>query len=128
LTSEALKETNPRWSPDGRLVAYTRGADVAVIAPEGGAPRVIADERQLGGLALSVAWGADGATVYASVRQSTGLVSFWAIPVAGGTPRLLLAEDAVHRMGNFQFDTDGKRLFFTLAAWEADVWVMDLKR
>ncbi|MDP2955010.1 MAG: protein kinase [Longimicrobiales bacterium] len=128
LTSETLYETNPQWSPDGRLVAYTRVDDVAVIAPEGGPPRVIADERQLGGVALSVAWGGDGATVYASVRQSTGLFSFWAIPVGGGTPRLLLAEDAVHRMGNFQFATDGERLFFTLAAWEADAWVMDFKR
>jgi len=128
LTSDTLKEAYPKWSPDGKLVGYVREDDVAVIATDGGAPRVLADQRQLGGVALMVTWGGDGATVYASVRQSTGLFRFWAIPVAGGPPRLLLSEDAAHRLGNSQFSTDGKRLFFTLAAWEADVWVMELKR
>jgi Tol biopolymer transport system component len=128
LTSDTLTEAYPKWSPDGKLVAYVREGEVAVIATEGGSPRVLADQRQLGGVALMVTWGGDAATVYASARQSTGLFRFWAIPVAGGAPRLLLAEDVAHRLGNFQFTTDGKRLFFTLAAWESDVSVMELKR
>ena len=41
---------------------------------------------------------------------------------------MVLAEDAAHRLGSWEFATDGRRLFFTLAAWESDVWVMDVKR
>jgi len=128
LTAGTLLNVGPKWSPDGKLVGNSQGRDLVVIAPEAGSSRVIATSTQLGGALQSIAWGGDAATVYAAALQSNGLSRFWAIPVAGGTPRLLLAEDAAHRLGRFVFATDGKRLFFTLAAWEADVWVMDLKR
>jgi Tol biopolymer transport system component len=128
LTSDLTGSAGPMWSPDGRLLAYPLSGEVAVIAQEGGASRVIANQRQLGGVAEAVTWGGDAATIYVSALQPTRLYRFWAIPVAGGTPRLILAEDAAHRLGRWGFATDGKRVFFTLAAWESDVWVMDLKR
>jgi len=44
--------------------------------------------------------------------------------IARGTP----AYDPAHRIGRYDSATDGRRLFFTAAADESDVYVMEVAR
>jgi Tol biopolymer transport system component len=129
-TTDSLSiNSAPVWSPDRQLIAFANSrGEVVVSAQDGRGSRVIETARQLGGDALAVQWGGDPTIVFATAVLANGMFRIWAIPVAGGSPRLILSEDAAHRLGRANFITDGKRLFFTLAAWDSDVWVMDLKR
>ncbi len=68
LTHTPGKNSGPKWSPDGTLIAFTskRGADdgpqVYVIPPAGGEARRVSDMPMSPG---GVKWGADAKTLYA---------------------------------------------------------------
>jgi serine/threonine protein kinase/Tol biopolymer transport system component len=89
----------PRWSPDGRWVAFQRGDglrfDIFVVAAAGGEPRrLTADRNIISGLA----WRPDGgALIYGSSRASTipylPPETLWEVPFRGGTPRQITATD-----------------------------------
>jgi Tol biopolymer transport system component len=68
-------------------------------------------------------WSPDGtAIVYV---RGTGL---WLVaPTGGGTPRLLARFDDPSRPSpRAEFATDGKKLYFTVAERESDIWQMVL--
>ena len=75
-----------------------------------------------------VAWSKDPNVLFVNAQDSTARYSFYSIPLTGGKPRLLFRDDADHRLGRFDFATDGRRLFVTLAADESDVYAMELDR
>ena len=73
-------------------------------------------------------WGPDGRTIYYKAFDPAGHSSFWSIPVAGGTPTLLVQfDDPSHSSSRPEFATDGKRFFFTIGARQSDIWAMELK-
>jgi Tol biopolymer transport system component len=86
---------NPRWSPDGTGVAYTRrccflGANVSglyVVGANGSLPRRIYAGPVRGG----VAWSPDGASIAAAVGAPDGTTDILAVPRAGGRETVLLA-------------------------------------
>ena len=114
----------PRWSPDGKLVAFVARGAVLVIPPEGGAPRVLADSTTLAGEATWVEWSRDASTLYVNVQSPQ---AFWAVPISTGSPRRVLAGDVEHVAYRGEFATDGRRFFFVMGKTESDVWVMELK-
>jgi Tol biopolymer transport system component/tRNA A-37 threonylcarbamoyl transferase component Bud32 len=130
----------PRWSPDGQWIAYvagtlqaesgSRGGETLIlVSPTGGKSRTLIGGGELGGRIRFAAWGPDPRVVFVHVYSSDGAASFWSVPLSGGAPRLLLAvDDPARSVRRQEFSTDGRRLFFTLAADESDVWVMELKR
>lgn len=141
LTVQAGEKRNPRFSPDGRFVAYTlteegRRGDIYVIPTEGGSSRRItyhsADEVMLD-------WTADGRQIlFASDEESerNRYHQLYLVDREGGLPRKLpppYAESAA-------LSSDGATLFFTTSpdfqeeAWKRyrggrapDIWRMDLK-
>jgi dipeptidyl aminopeptidase/acylaminoacyl peptidase len=83
----------PRWSPDGAAIAFlTKGpknagvlqSKLAVVSPNGGAPRMLAPEFLYG--PGPVAWSPDGQTLYfwTTVRTRNEL---FALPSSGGEPK-----------------------------------------
>ena len=50
------------------------------------------------------------------------------VALPSGRVRLLLANDSTHHFHREDFAYRGKRLYFTLAAWESDVGVMELTK
>ncbi len=109
----------PRWSPDGRWIAFlTRGDSLrsigqqrlAVIAAEGGAPRYVAPGflYQPG----PATWAPDGNSLYftSSVRTTSQLFS---VPAAGGEPVQISRIRGV--MAAPTFADDGRTVAFTLA-------------
>jgi Tol biopolymer transport system component len=132
ITLPAHQATWGRWSPDGRWLAYPMlmrdASTVAAIQPaEGGPARIVAKLDPAAGGVAWVSWGRDATVLYYCTQTLGGRTSFWSVPVAGGTPRLLYTDDDAHRISRFDFATDGKRLFLNFAADESDVYVVELK-
>ena len=131
------------WSPDGKAIAYTRDGDIVTIPAAGGPSTVLVTRRELGGPVAVVTWG-DASTLYATVGTPMAgvptslsapgmplggrIAKIMAIAFPGGAVRPAIEGDAMHHLGREEFATDGKRLFFTLAAWESDVGVMELTK
>jgi Tol biopolymer transport system component/tRNA A-37 threonylcarbamoyl transferase component Bud32 len=76
----------PRWSPDGRRVAFNSQAadghmDIWTIDAEGGAPRRLTQEP---GDEVAPSWSRDGRHVYFSSTPPGGDTNVWRIPAEGG--------------------------------------------
>ena len=90
LTSAPLAVMNPRWSPDGKLIAFTDGSNgdrsqmtfdspnrVYVVSADGGGPALL-----LAGTVEDPTWSPDGNSIAYSVRSSS-------FPVTGVEVRIL---------------------------------------
>lgn len=93
LTSAPGPESHPRFSPDGRWIAFTGdhdggGADVYVIPTGGGAPRRLSFHPDPEAV---VGWTPDGGRVlYSTTRdEPLGRERLWSVPAAGGPATLL---------------------------------------
>jgi Tol biopolymer transport system component/DNA-binding SARP family transcriptional activator len=118
-----------RWSPDGGAIVYVRNTGLWIIAPGGGAPRLLVDAGDSGARPepLLAQWAPDGRTVYYKALDSSGATSLWAIAPAGGEPRELVRfDDPARRSPRPEFATDGKRFYFTASERESDIWRMEL--
>jgi Tol biopolymer transport system component len=103
---------SPRFSPDGRWVAFTRsrgGAavdDIYIVPAAGGEPRLVTrDGSETGTSGLD--WTADGREIIYSARRGGGrALGLFRVPVTGGTPEQLprIGEDsyapAISRRGD----------------------------
>ena len=74
-------------------------------------------------------WSPDSKTIYFKAPYADGRSSFWAIPAAGGKPRLLARFDnPAFASARQEFATDGKRLYFTADDRQSDIKVMEVRR
>ena len=139
LTSGQGQASNPRFSPDGRWIAfsseYAGNLDVWVVSADGGEPRRLtwhpaADQVQ--------GWTPDGKSiVFASGRATaapTAAPRFWTVPFAGGpeTPMVL------PRAYQGRISPDGRRVAYRMNnSWDEErrnyrggqnrpVWITDL--
>jgi serine/threonine-protein kinase len=78
--------SNPEFSADGRLVAYTTGAALKTVPVAGGTPTLLADVGEQ--TDRSFVWAADGSVIVAS---TDGLQR---VPAGGGKPEWLAVPDA----------------------------------
>ena len=122
-----------RWSPDGAHLAYVAPRQVRLMGdgPNGEVTsRVLYDGTDSAGAMarpVAIRWAPDGRTVYMKTFDARGQAALWALDVGGGAPRLLVRFDEPLRPTRRpEFATDGKRLYFTLAQSESDVWVMGI--
>jgi dipeptidyl aminopeptidase/acylaminoacyl peptidase len=101
LAATVSAESDPRYSPDGRWIAYSATRDkptwgqdqvVRVIAAVGGAPRTLADTPD--NQANLVGWSADGKKLYFTETARTA-GRLYTLPVDGGAPVALDAGDGV---------------------------------
>ncbi len=124
---------SPRWSPHGRWIAYIdNGRALRVVASDAGDPRTLISSGTMpadpGGTGFP-AWSSDGQTVYYKGADSENTASLWAVPLAGGTPRLLVRfDDPSKSISVVEFTTDGERFYFTIGRRESDIWLMELFR
>src|SRR5215468_3714632 len=140
ITSFQGTTENPKFSPDGRLIAfsaqYAGNVDVYVVPAEGGEPKRLTWHP--GGDVVQ-GWTPDGKSiVFASARASdapTGAPRFWTVPVEGGveTPMPL------PRAFQGKISPDGRRIAYRMNnSWDDErrnyrggqnrpIWIVDLK-
>jgi tricorn protease len=146
LTSGDGLEVFPRFSPDGRWIAFTAttdgSADVWVIPAAGGEPRRLTwypareNTDRMGFDNIVLGWTPDGRILFRSQRGPMGgfLGEPWAVrPEGGPAERYPIAE-----AGHVSFSPDGKRaaitrIFRDFRQWKRyqggmaqDVWLYDL--
>ena len=121
----------PAWSPDGRWLVYSHalnGGVISIIPTDSGPERVLLDPARPGGVRGEMAsWSADGKTVFFKSHDASGNASIWAIPAAGGTPRLLVRFDDPSRPSyRPEIAVGGGRIYFTIEDRQSDVYVMEV--
>lgn len=122
----SVGDSNPAFSPDGRNIAFIRGAssgvdDIWIKSVAGGeARRVTTDKRFI----ISLAWSADGANILFSSNRA-GNHSLWRVPAGGGVPERVAsvgdnASDPV-------FSRDGKSMAYSLFYMDTNIWKLDVQ-
>ena len=128
LSSDGASQ-GAKWSPDGRLIAYTWADTLRLIPAEGGDPRILVETKDPAAMPRPKfpAWSPDSKTVYYMAYDAEKQASFWSVPVSGGKPKLLVRfDDPSRQASRSEFASDGERFFFTLAKYESDIWVGEL--
>jgi len=148
LTAHPGQELFPRFSPDGRTIAFTGQYDgdeqVYVIPVEGGVPRQLTYYPARGPMAPRwgydhqvYGWTPDGSSVlFRSTREGFGVGDsrLFVVDLGGGLPRPLPMPTA----GAGDFAADGRRIAYSplfrdfrtwkryQGGWAQDLWVFDL--
>jgi tricorn protease len=122
LTSFQGVESYPRFSPDGRTVAFTGeydgNTDVYVVPVEGGEPRRLTWHP---GDDIARGWTNDGQRViFASGRTGAPVPydKFWTISIEGGFPEPM----AMPRAWRGQFSPDGKHFAYEMVRSHESEW------
>ncbi len=121
--------TDPKWSPDGKLIAFSAQGQLRTIAPDGTNERVLVDSHSGTDIAEATypVWSRDSRTIYFKGYDAKRQSSIWAVSIDGGLPHLLVRfDDPAHQSLRREFSTDGKRFYFTISGEESDLWVMEL--
>jgi Tol biopolymer transport system component len=118
----------PRWSPDGRLVAYISNG-LRVISPHGGESTVLVPASPAFSVA-HVAWSNDSKTIYFKASEEPGpSLHLWSVPATGGPIKPLVRfEDVLRPSSRFEFSSDGEEFFFTISERESDLWVLTTRK
>ena len=120
VTSSPQYEVFPSWSADGSRVLYTQldarwiDHDVYSIAPDGGSPKLVLRDKDFFDYRQGASFGfplasPDGKTLLFRSQRS-GWTSYWAIPMAGGTPRQLSPEAA--DQSDARWSPDGSQVLY----------------
>lgn len=138
LTSFQGVTSDPQFSPDGTLVAfsgqYGGNTDVYVVAARGGEPRRLTWHP---GADVVQGWTPDGkSVVFASGRTNApvGVPRFWSVPAEGGVETTL----PMPRAFQGKYSPDGTRVAYRMASsWDDEwrnyrggqnrpIWILDL--
>jgi hypothetical protein len=72
-------------------------------------------------------WSSDSQRIFYKGYSPGWRSSFWSIPISGGIPKLLVRlDDPSRKSHRTEFTSDGRKLFFTLAEKERDIWMLEL--
>jgi dipeptidyl aminopeptidase/acylaminoacyl peptidase len=129
LTNNPGPDSQPRWSPDGKQIAYIAYEDpkswaaktnLMLISTDGGTPRNLTSNYKdsIGG---AIEWSPDGRSIY-----SPGAVGVYSqvlrVSVSGGGPQPVFERAATY--GPFDLSPDGRALAYTFddATTPDDIW------
>jgi len=108
VTSVAVLPGFPRWSPDGRFIAFhgdTEGRPPILVVPAGGGtPRHLTTTMPNGGFP---SFSRDGKWIYFTVLQE-GKPRIWKVPVSGGSALQVTTSEGVLAIESY----DGRDLYY----------------
>jgi len=117
------------WVPDGSGVLCSEGVFLTVVSPTG---RVLWRRDVLAAYHLRVPAypgpvSRDRATFYIIASHEDGRRGIWAIPLRGGTPRLVVDADDPALAVLPAISVGPDQLYVTVSEYESDIWVMNLR-
>ena len=126
----------PRWSPDGRRIAFILPGNpsaLATIAPEGGTANVVVRAGEPAGTPTpqQPMWSRDSRTLYFTAMDAEGIGAIWSVPADGGTPRRLVRftnPDLQMGASNGRFGVNAKNFFVRLIRHAGTIGTADLAR
>ena len=132
LTTHAGQEWFPRFSPDGKWIAFTGdydgNRDVYVVPATGGEPRRLTYSPDASGEVaerfgpdnLVMGWTPDGRVYYRSRRDQWNVFMgrIWTVPLEGGLPEAL----PLPYSGFLTYSPDGKRVAYNPTFREFRTW------
>lgn len=114
LTRYSSFHAKPRWSPDGRWIAfrsdYRRPLNrfrLWIVSSDGGTPRHVSDT-EVGSI---FAWSGDGEKLLFETGAGTNRSSIMEIPAQGGEPKEILALQG--DIDGLSLSPDGRSLYYT---------------
>ena len=120
-------EEAPRWSLDGRRLAFFDVSGVAVL-PLGGQERTVLDLADFP-QSFCVRWSPDDKAIWFGGTSRSGQAGIFEVPEAGGTPKVIVRfDDPARLLYSAQISVGGGKVYVTIAEFESDVYVAELKR
>jgi Tol biopolymer transport system component len=119
LTTLGAKTSgSPRWSPNGRQIAFDSNlggrSNIYVVNSEGGTPIQLT---QSAGANIVPCWSQDGATIFFGSSR-TGTFQIWRINADGSNPEVITRQG-----GSAPRGSDGKFLYYAKSpALASDIW------
>ncbi len=123
LSDLVAKGGGAKWSPDDKMLVYTKGSDLFVARSDGTESRRLAATR---GLPAYPVWSPDGKSVrFSLLRDPRGdTVSLWEVSIAKGEPYELLSDLKRGKWGGC-WTPDGKYfLFLSSGTGRTDIWAI----
>ena len=129
-TSTGQADLNPRFSPDGKTVAFLReeergalGRDIFLVRLGGGEPKRLTFDNVISG---GLDWTPDGAYIIFSSNRLSGQGRLWKVRTSGGQPEPL----PVGQGGAYfpALSRDGRRLAYTQADTNTNIWRYEVPR
>jgi len=125
VTNNLSINLSPRWSPDGRMIAYTSyrngNPDVFVLYLDSGRREVVSAQQ---GLNATPAWSPDGQWLVIAMSAGGG-TNLFLLPKGGGTPRPLTTGAFVSVSPSFS--PNGRQIVFNSdRAGSPQIYAMDL--
>jgi serine/threonine protein kinase len=115
-------DTLPRFSPDGRTVAFVRTrsyqAGIFLVPAEGGEPRPLVTDNSF---TEGLDWTSDGREIIFSAMRvgNLGLYGLWRVPIVGGEPDML----AVGEGGSdLSLSRQRARMSYRRSSYTIDLW------
>jgi Tol biopolymer transport system component len=120
------------WLGDTSVVVARTGGSIAILPVPPGAERVVyapATTSPAPRARAFVVASPDGQTLYFKSLDDDGRAAIWSLPVAGGTPRLVVRFTDMSRPSiRPDLAVGGGRFFFTLEDRQADIVVAEITR
>jgi Tol biopolymer transport system component len=119
----------PMTSPDGKFIAFSSAGAVMVMSATGDSARALVPRKEHSAdpRAVYVDWSDDSRTVYYLAVDPAEQTSVWAVPVAGGEPRLMVRfDDPTREWHRFGFAARHGRFWFTVGDRQSDVWAAEV--
>jgi dipeptidyl aminopeptidase/acylaminoacyl peptidase len=130
------REVQGYWTPDGKALLLERGfADWENEQLVHYIERVWVDTGRTDSLPIpfenasfvGTRIGSGGRELFLRIATRGGSVAFWAMPVTGGKPRLILRPEGPDIGGRGYWATNGKRLYFVRTERKSDIFVAEVK-